>query len=399
MRPELPTLSPLIWIIALQFLLYAAGWGLCSILIREERRAITHWGLFMLFIGLGFLFSAMRREPRTFIPYVGCNIAFIAGYIALGRGLECYVRIQPADRLYAILFSLSSLTLILLGPAAVHAWLRVIVAYMMGTVIVGLAIKRVAKQVILITGRRMFIVYVLPAVLLVIVFLSRSIMQAVDPSHAFEMQLDNENNRSALLVYLIGAAMFNFSFVGLVTTQLLQRLRDQVRRDALTGLPNRRALEEVLQQEWQRFQLSGQGFAVLALDLDYFKRVNDTYGHLIGDAVLQETGRRLLATVRHSDVVVRTGGEEFVVMLPNATWEGALAQAERLRRAVVERPFALSDFTLAITLSVGVTLAYQRDTALHQVLHRADRALYRAKAEGRDRIVQLDGHLMDGQWQ
>jgi two-component system cell cycle response regulator len=201
-------------------------------------------------------------------------------------------------------------------------------------------------------------------------------------------RLTHANSRM-LYGYLVGAALFNFSFMGLLTTRLVGRLRKQSQQDALTGLMNRRALESRLQSEWQRVQRGGPAFAVLALDLDHFKRINDQHGHLAGDAVLAQLAERLRRVLREVDAVARTGGEEFVIMVPQATREGAARAGERLRHCVAAVPFDLPVGPTTVTVSVGVVLAAREDGELRHVLLRADRALYAAKGAGRN-CVHVD---------
>ena len=125
---------------------------------------------------------------------------------------------------------------------------------------------------------------------------------------------------------------------------------------------------------------------MLALDLDHFKRVNDVYGHGAGDAVLAQTGERLRNSIRSSDTVARTGGEEFIVLVPASDAEMAASLAERLRATVAGQPFELPEGPLAVTVSVGLAASRHEDEELGAVLKRADAALYQAKATGRNRV-------------
>lgn len=163
--------------------------------------------------------------------------------------------------------------------------------------------------------------------------------------------------------------------------QALERL---ARQDALTGLSNRRAADERLQAEFLRVGRSGVGYALLLMDIDHFKRVNDTFGHEEGDKVLQHVASRLGLQVRSTDCVARFGGEEFLVILPATELDGALIIAEKIRRDVA----AMSLEPVGqVTLSIGLALASPEDTDREAALRRADALLYRAKSEGRNRVV------------
>lgn len=173
-----------------------------------------------------------------------------------------------------------------------------------------------------------------------------------------------------------------------------QELQDELRRlaetDTLTGLSNRRKLREFAEQEIRRGLRSGRGFALLLLDVDHFKAVNDRHGHAVGDEVLVELGGRLVAAIRCVDVASRWGGEEFCVLLVETDAAGAEVAAERVRAAVEEAPFLTSAGPLSITLSGGLA-EWSRDRhagVLDEVLSRADRALYSAKRAGRNRVVK-----------
>ncbi|WP_243030165.1 GGDEF domain-containing protein [Thermus altitudinis] len=150
--------------------------------------------------------------------------------------------------------------------------------------------------------------------------------------------------------------------------------KEQALTCPLTGLPNRRALEMALEREAARVERGEKPFSLVILDLDDFKKVNDTHGHLVGDRLLKEVAQYLVAHVRQGDLVGRWGGEEFAILLPRTQGEEAMQVAERLRTGLSR---------LGVTGSFGVAV-YQGD--LGDLFQRADRALYRAKGEGKNRV-------------
>ncbi len=156
------------------------------------------------------------------------------------------------------------------------------------------------------------------------------------------------------------------------------------RRDALTGLPNRLAANERLHEEFARMKRTGTGYAVLMMDIDHFKAINDTHGHAVGDGVLRHTAELLKASVRESDFVARFGGEEFIAVLPATDSEGAQRVAEKIRQTVatVEAPVMGH-----ITLSIGLALADADHKDQEQALRAADGRLYEAKRAGRNRLA------------
>ena len=165
------------------------------------------------------------------------------------------------------------------------------------------------------------------------------------------------------------------------------RLAEQIGTDPLTGCLNRRALETRLRAEWRQAKRRSSTVAVLAIDLDHFKTINDTRGHPFGDIVLQELAGIMKATARDTDAVARVGGDEFVLVLPDTGWQGALTFAERLRRKVDDFDFGASSAVMRMTISVGVALARGTDPiSPEMLLQEADRSLYKAKSGGRNRI-------------
>ena len=166
-----------------------------------------------------------------------------------------------------------------------------------------------------------------------------------------------------------------------------RRIREMVHRDGLTGLLNHATLMAELEHAVEYARRHGESFAFLMIDVDHFKRVNDTHGHLAGDQVLLHLARVFLASVRASDLIGRYGGEEFGMILPRSTREGALTLATKLREALAGRPAVTRDgVVIPVRISVGIA-CYPQDAATAGALTAAaDRALYRAKSSGRDRI-------------
>lgn len=165
--------------------------------------------------------------------------------------------------------------------------------------------------------------------------------------------------------------------------QALEAMARQAGTDALTGLPNRRSLDAALAAQCALASREGRPCAVLMLDLDHFKAVNDTHGHAVGDAVLLAFGQRLQAQLRRSDLCARYGGEEFVVLLAGTPFEPVEDVGERLRASVSDAP--LVDGVTA-TVSVG-TASHRPGDDVASLLARADAALYEAKRSGRNRVV------------
>jgi two-component system cell cycle response regulator len=158
--------------------------------------------------------------------------------------------------------------------------------------------------------------------------------------------------------------------------------------DQLTGLHNRRYMSRHLDTLLKSSKESGKPVSFLIMDIDYFKAVNDTHGHDVGDEVLREFASRISANVRGMDLACRYGGEEFVVVMPDTDLGYAYMVAERLRQSVETTPFPISraPHQINVTISIGMASTHPNETA-DDLLHRADQALYRAKREGRNRVI------------
>lgn len=167
-----------------------------------------------------------------------------------------------------------------------------------------------------------------------------------------------------------------------------ESLRYQATHDSLTGLLNRGAILEVLRNEVEKTTRRKVGLSLVVADVDHFKKINDTYGHVVGDAVLCEAARRMKNAVRSEDSVGRYGGEEFLIVLPGCSADQAMGLSERLKSGITDQEVELPGMSISFTISLGVANAKGRqgEDAGHLV-QAADRALYQAKNRGRNSIV------------
>jgi len=168
---------------------------------------------------------------------------------------------------------------------------------------------------------------------------------------------------------------------------LIRELERQASRDSLTGVPNRRHFLESANQELAVAREAGTSLALLMVDIDHFKPINDRFGHLAGDEVICAIAQACQANLRAGDCLGRLGGEEFALVLPGTNLAESLEAAERLRLAVAALAVPLDGETVRPTVSIGVALREPADTSLSALLHRADLAMYEAKTRGRNRVV------------
>ncbi|MDK2125653.1 sensor domain-containing diguanylate cyclase [Parachitinimonas caeni] len=170
----------------------------------------------------------------------------------------------------------------------------------------------------------------------------------------------------------------------------MRRVEEASNRDGLTGIFNRRYIEHALTTEIKRVKRYGGSLALTLFDLDHFKKVNDTYGHLGGDEVLKEVSQRVAANLRETDILGRYGGEEFMIIMPATDQEQAYQVAERLRELVAAEPVIFGEINIPATTSMGLTLQADHHESAADLIHEADLALYYSKRNGRNLVTCYD---------
>ncbi|MEC7433088.1 MAG: GGDEF domain-containing protein, partial [Pseudomonadota bacterium] len=208
---------------------------------------------------------------------------------------------------------------------------------------------------------------------------------------ALERFRTSESEREKLLANQLEAMQEKVAAMEAHSEQMQAQVREERQRaltDLLTQLPNREAWQERLSFEYNRWLRYRHPLTVAVLDVDLFKRINDSYGHKAGDRVLQLVAREMSTRLRSTDFIARFGGEEFVVLLPETPTDEACKVLDSLREHVSGLPFHFSGEPVSITFSAGLT-GFQDDDTEESVFDRADRALYQAKDEGRNRVSVL----------
>ena len=190
----------------------------------------------------------------------------------------------------------------------------------------------------------------------------------------------------AFLAAMIFGFLLTMAFAVMMFREKQVELADLAEKDPLTGMNNRLSLDAIADRYMQRAERHGRPLSIMLFDLDYFKRVNDEFGHQVGDRVLSEIARRIDQVIRGEDVAFRFGGEEFLALLPGASLAQAEQIAERLRMTIAEEPIEIDEHRLHLTASFGVVQYLPGRENWDACVRRVDEALYRAKRGGRDRI-------------
>lgn len=184
----------------------------------------------------------------------------------------------------------------------------------------------------------------------------------------------------------IGDTILKFVVLDAIEAKFHAEVRDRISYDQLTGLLTKESLYVAFEQELERCLRYELPLSVLMMDLDRFKSVNDTHGHLMGSHVLAEVGGIIRQCIRSADVSARYGGEEFITYLAETDQVGAHLVAERIRVSIEKHTFVLDDVSIGVNISIGVSTAPQHGTSIKELVGRADTALYHAKETGRNRV-------------
>lgn len=212
-------------------------------------------------------------------------------------------------------------------------------------------------------------------------------------SRAVSLYREREAEREAVLTRQLKTMQEKLAAVEAHSEQMSEQLQQERSRaitDLLTGLPNRQAWEERLELEYNRWLRYGHPLSVVVLDIDHFKRVNDSYGHKAGDRVLQLVAGALRERFRNTDFIARYGGEEFVVLLPDTSLQNAALVLNDVREHIAKLPFHFRAEPVSVTFSAGVT-QFADDEHLEEAFERADQALYKAKDAGRNQVMVAAG--------
>jgi len=366
-------------------------WLLGAWVFGDVRRAALHWSAFAGLSTLSFLalIAALHQPvppPAEYLRALG-NLFGVAAMLALHRGVRLFIDAPPPTRAHALAFAVV-LVVSWLGLTPARAALRISANSAVLTLIalaIAADLYRYGRDVV--RQPHMWLLAV-PLVAAAVGFAQRGVRALWGgESIATEMVTDSTVNVVSAIFYMVVALTFHATLLGLVIGRILIDLRYRSRHDALTGLLNRRAMEETLLVQMQRSRRTGEPFTVLMIDLDHFKTVNDRHGHAAGDRALKHTAAALKAELREVDAVGRFGGEEFLILMPGATVETALPVAERLRQALVIDAAAVDGAPLLLSASIGIAQWREPAEEPSRLLMRADAALYDAKQRGRDCVV------------
>jgi len=370
----------------------AVVWLLGARVAGVQRTAALYWAAFALASAISFVLLILARHASTPPQTEGLracgNVIGVVAFIALRRGV-----VRFADRPAKARWDMLAI-IIIVGASAIGLMpdggrLRIaIFSATVGWIFVAMAHSLHAHARDRLHLRRPWLL-ALPCLCAAAAAWHRALTAVLSTT-----QLSNEAAASvgldlrAAIVYMVLALAFHATLVSLVVGRLLAELQHKARHDSLTGLLNRRAMEEAIGAQMQRGRRTGETNSLLMLDLDHFKAINDSFGHSVGDLVLQHVATILQANVRKIDYVARVGGEEFLVLMPGASLDTARGAAERLCEQLAADSLQLQGARVDLSVSIGVAQWADISEEMSRLLVRVDTALYQAKALGRNRVFE-----------
>jgi diguanylate cyclase (GGDEF)-like protein len=374
----------------LLLLLAAAGWAMAARVLHLSLRASRHWCLSALLGALALALLLMRGQAPDWLAVAGGNVVAVSALLAMRRGVLKFLRQPCADGEGLITLGVVSVgnALALALPSPTDATARALfTSVMMAFTLLRsclLAYPAMRREF----GERLAFALVAPQVAGIAMYLLRvASALLVWPPQLPPLTQDSPPNVATSLLILMLTLLQHGCLVVMALQRLVRKLRHLSQRDALTGLYNRAEWNRQLEAQHRWLGRFDEPFGVLMIDIDHFKKVNDSLGHAAGDAVLLTVAQVLTASAREVDVIGRLGGEEFGVLLPRAEPMTLRRAAERLRQMLGDAETSWRGQPIRLTVSIGAALCTDADESPAHVMERADRALYQAKNTGRNRTV------------
>jgi diguanylate cyclase (GGDEF)-like protein len=356
---------------------------------RALHPSLRWWLAGMVLHPLGFGLLALRGLAPDWASVVLANTALALGLACMAVSLRSFYGLPERRRELAGLCLLAALLALWLTYAQPSPHWRIVTLTLLLAALLGSSARAVFRRggpsgrVPRLTGGLF--------ALATLAMLTRAGHETWSPALEADLFKAAPVNLVCLGMLLLLPVLTTVGFLLMCTQRGQEELERTARLDHLTGIYNRRAIEDLAARALSAARRHGIPLAILILDLDHFKHINDQYGHEAGDQALIETVRRMRQIMRAEDLVGRQGGEEFVALMPDIDLRSAHAAAERLREGFAARPMTVhaghGPIEVTVTVSVGVTALQADDRLFSHLLRRADRAMYAAKAAGRNRVM------------
>lgn len=335
--------------------------------------------------------AIMLTIQRTSLPILWfwqvADLLLLLVFVLFRSGIQRLFRLQSSLRVDLLLLLLGAILLLIKDPGVTSEHYFGIVFSVLATWYCAMLTKdglmAIRPQINGLAGT----ILAIPPALLTIFFSMRLLVLIIAGPDAVALaDLNSEEGQQMLWFFVAQSMLMNISMFSAALAKLVFRIKHMAERDMLTGIANRRMGLMRLEQAEKLYTRDQLTFCIVLLDLDYFKRINDSLGHPAGDAALKESASRLSSVLRSSDVLFRYGGEEFLALLPMTELDGALEVAARLQHALSGAPWQWQGETVQLTASMGVASIRQAGN-LTALIQMADQAMFRAKSAGRDCIM------------
>lgn len=344
-----------------------------------------HWFSAMLFSTIGLFFLLTINVFSVKVSLICGYGILVLAHSYLWLGFREYTHTSCSrDRFIFVLAPLTSLIIFILFESSTSAVIRsqvvAIVLATLATMSLNLALRNRKSAE---TGRLFCAVTLLVLVMLLIVRILTVQQEGVTETA--------KNNLVLMLLWSVSLLGLGTSILLITTQWLQQRLFMKASYDALTGVYNRHALTEITETLELTSTLSSQVWSVAMIDIDHFKKVNDHFGHSLGDEVLKNVAKQLQQSIRRKDILARYGGEEFVVILPDTDLQNASVWAERVRQSIEKETISIEKSDINVTISLGLAATKKGVvSSVEETIKYADSALYSAKNSGRNQVCCYD---------
>ena len=380
----------LLRVLALVAVVLAGGWVVATLALKLEPRATAQFAVANLLLVGGTLLETHRGQANGYLTFQGADMLELVAITLLRSGMQHLERIRITWREHIAVPALAGIAMAAIPPHA-ERLNAILIVYGLATswITLRLYVESMRSLRPLLGGWAAFGI-LWPSAFFGLAMLLRCawfLTHISNPGLSADVSI--RATEDVLLLWMVCVILLasNMSLIGLVVGRLMAVTRDLARRDTLTGVYNRRVLDERLATEHERMRRGGPGFAVAMIDLDHFKAVNDSIGHAGGDAALRHVTQVIGALLRTVDTLARYGGEEFVVIFGLTDLNGAMGAAERMRAKLAATPFQWSGRAVTVTASMGVAAWAGVNETTEGLLRRADQGVYAAKDRGRNRVV------------
>jgi diguanylate cyclase (GGDEF)-like protein len=363
------------------------SWWVMAYPMRVAPKASIRFSLANFCVLIGMLLYTQRTGQPSYLYWFAADIIILLGFSILRWGSQRLDRLPSSTIFDLTVVTIAAFCMLLVPPERAEAvYLVSILSLAASVLFLGLARDHFHAFRDTFTALATYCL-VIPIALIGGLFLLRTIILLIFPQQITVFAtLNTADAKPTLWVYIILILLVNISIIGNSINKLVSKILTLANRDALTGIWNRHSLDQQLQRIHSGWKMSDTPYCILLLDLDHFKKINDNWGHAMGDVVLEKAANAIDNVIRNEDFFCRYGGEEFLLLLPNCTLQQAHKMALRCQQVLADLIIYAGEHKLTITASIGCAIVTPK-TPIKHILVKADQAMYEAKKAGRNCIA------------